>query len=185
VCYRTIGYGILSCALLLSGCSWFGPTVTIPPSWQYEKEAISLHIMADTRLNLFQKQSHSLLLCIYHLRDPNAFNQLLNQKDSLTRLLECERFDPSVVLARQLVVQPGQELTEVMDRAEGARFVNIAAGYYDLRKEAVIRAYEVPVSAEKKGGNLILLPKKLTIDLRLGPTTIETVKPAAEVAKNK
>ena len=121
---KIVGGLIIYLSLLLAGCS-SAPLVTIPPDWQYEKEAISVHIKADKQLNLFQKSPHALLLCIYHLRDPNAFNQLLNEKDGLIKLLECGRFDPAVVLARQLVIQPGQELTEIMDRSEGAKFVRL------------------------------------------------------------
>lgn len=134
-------------------------------------------------MNSFQRSSHALLLCVYHLRDLNAFNQLLAEHGGLAQLLECSRFDPAVVLARQMVIQPGQELTEVMDRAEGARFVNIAAGYYSLKKDYVIRSYPVPLNQEKRRGNLIQTAKKLDIDLRLGPTAILEVPTTQEAPK--
>ena len=70
--------------LLISACSSTPrATTNIPPPWSYEKNAINLHIKADPRLNLFNKAPHTLLLCIYHLRDPNSFNQLQDERDGL------------------------------------------------------------------------------------------------------
>lgn len=180
----TTGSLLLSLSLLLSACSW-GPVVTIPPDWKYEKDAITLHVQADPNLNAFQRSSHALHLCVYHLRDLNAFNQLLNENGGLPTLLECSRFDPAVVLARQLIIQPGQELTETMDRADGVRFVNIAAGYYNLKKETVVRSYPVPLHQEKRRGNLIQTARKLDIDLRLGPKAIEEVPAVEDTVKEQ
>ncbi|MBT1072788.1 type VI secretion system lipoprotein TssJ [Pelotalea chapellei] len=178
------GSALVCLSVLLTGCS-SGPLVIVPPDWRYEKDAINLNIKADKHLNVYQKTSHALLLCVYHLRDTNAFNQYLNERDGLTKLLECGRFDPSVVLARQMIIQPGQELTQVMDRAEGTRFVNIAAGYYNLRTDQVTRSYPVPLDEVKRGGNLIQTTKKLTIDLRLGPAAIDGTPEIQEAGKKR
>ena len=158
----------------LNGCS-SAPLVTIPPDYRYEKDAISLHIKADPQLNLFQKNPHTLLLCIYHLRDPHAFNQLRDEKDGLQKLLECDRFDPAVVQVRRILLQPGQEIRESLDRPEGARFVNVAAGYYNMRKARVTGSFPVPLSQEKRGGNLVQRAEPLAIDLYLGPQEIQKV----------
>lgn len=163
---------VFSLSVLLAACS-SAPLVTIPPDWGQEKNAITLHIKADTQLNLFQKNPHTLLLCIYHLRDPNAFNQLQDEKDGLQKLLECGRFDPSVVHVRRIMLQPGQEFTESMDRPEGAKFVNIAAGYYQRTKDRVTCSFPVPLSEQKQGGNLVQKTKQLAIDLYLGPQKIQ------------
>jgi type VI secretion system VasD/TssJ family lipoprotein len=150
--------------------------VTIPADWGYEKNAIRLHVKADPQLNLFKKTPHALALCIYHLRDPNSFNELQEQRDGLQKLLECGRFDPSVVHARRLVIQPGQEIDESLDRPDGARFVNIAAGYYNMHKESVIRSFPVAVSVEKRGETLVQTTQKVTVDLYLGPQQIQNLQ---------
>lgn len=135
--------------------------------WKYQKDAIRLHVVSDPNLNLFGGTPHTLLLCMYHLRDPNAFNQALDDKDGLVKLLECSRFDPSVTYAKKVVVQPRQEVTESLDRAEGARYVAIVAGYSQLQKERVTRFYEIPVGAVSKS------PQTLEIELHLGPQEIQ------------
>lgn len=143
--------------------------VTNPADWSYQKAGISLHLRADPKLNLFRNTPHTLLLCIYHLRDPNGFQQLQSEKDGLQRLLDCNRFDSSVMHARTLVVQPGQEIEELMDRADGAKFIGIAAGYYKGDRKLVTRAYPVPLLEEIRGGGVAQITQRLSIHLYLGP----------------
>jgi predicted component of type VI protein secretion system len=87
----------------------------------------------------------------------------------LPKLLDCNRFDPSVSYARRLVVQPNQEMTESVDRAEGAKFVGVVAGYYTLQKAESIRSYAIPVKEHTEHATLVQTPAKLHIDLYLGP----------------
>jgi type VI secretion system VasD/TssJ family lipoprotein len=161
----------LGSASLLFACS-SAPLVKQPPEWSYEKDAIALKFTADRQLNLFQQRAHSLLICLYQLRDPSAFNQLMDEKDGLAKLLDCNRFDPSVSHARRLVLQPNQNLTEQVDRAEGARFVGVVAGYYTLRKTGSIRTYTIAVKEHTEHATLQQKPEKLRIDLYLGPHEI-------------
>jgi type VI secretion system VasD/TssJ family lipoprotein len=139
------------------------------PEWEYEKSAIELNIHSDPRLNLLQEKAHSLIVCIYHLRDLNGFNQLMDEKDGLSKLLECGRFDPSVTYARRIVVQPNQSMKETMDRTEGAKYVGIAAGYYELEKGNAVRSFQIPLSFFQN-------PKRLSIDLELGSRGIKEIK---------
>jgi type VI secretion system VasD/TssJ family lipoprotein len=165
----------LCAASLLSACS-SAPLVKQPPEWGYEKDAIQLHFVSDPQLNLYQKQTHSLIVCLYHLRDPNGFNQLIDEKGGLPKLLECSRFDPSVTYSRRLVVQPNQEVTELLDRTDGAKFIGIAVGYYSLQKESSVRSYPIPITEVKKGSTLVQKTAKLNIDLYLGPQGIKQPK---------
>lgn len=153
-------FSAVSCTLPLSN----------PQSkWEYEKSAIDLCIQSDPRLNLLQEKSHSLLVCIYHLRDLNGFNQLLDEKGGLPKLLECGRFDQGVTYAKRIVVQPNQGTTETMDRTEGAKYVGIVAGYYDLQKENAARSFQIPLSFFQN-------PKKLSLNLQLGPQGIKEIR---------
>ncbi|HJV65167.1 MAG TPA: type VI secretion lipoprotein TssJ [Geomonas sp.] len=173
---------------VLTGCSSDpSPAVTpqvvispvpnaIPPDWRYEKDAILLHIEADPQLNLFHKTPHALLLCTYHLRDPNAFNQLQDQKGGLQKLLDCDSFDPSVLYARRIMLQPGQKLDESLHRSDGARFIAFAAGYYLLRKDRVTASLPVPLSVERRGAAIVQIPQKMRVKLRLGPQELQEVQ---------
>ncbi|MSN26943.1 MAG: type VI secretion system lipoprotein TssJ [Geobacter sp.] len=165
----------LCVASLFSACS-SAPLVKLPPEWGYEKDAIQLHFTSDPQLNLFQNQAHSLMICLYHLRDPNGFNQLIDEKGGLLKLLECSRFDPSVTYSRRIVAQPGREMTELLDRTDGAKFVGVVAGYYTLHKEGSVRSYPIPVTEVRKGSTLVQKSAKLNIDLYLGPQEIIELK---------
>lgn len=150
-----------------------------PVEWGFEREAIGLSLTGDPRLNLYQKSPHALVACIYQLRDPNAFNQLRNEPDGPERLLECSRFDQAVATARRVVIQPGQLLNDVLDRAEGARYIGFAAGYYLLDKERSVRLYPIPTREETKGfvnRTKLVKPGRVDIRLHLGPQEIQDVK---------
>lgn len=180
--------------LLCSSCSWFSaqppaPQVTVPsvevmpPSLPappnlaeirkaeaeiFRKDDITLVIRADQQLNRFQNNAHALFLCIYQLKDPNGFNQLTEEEGGMAKMLECRRFDATVANAKRQVVQPGQELREIRDRAQGARFIGIAAGYYGTGKERVTHlAPLTPAVGAGYGGT--------TITIELGPYEIESV----------
>lgn len=158
--------GLCIVALALCSCSGLGRT----PEYSYEKEAIRITLQGDPRLNLYQGSAHTLVVCTYQLRDPNGFNQLVDERGGLSKLLECGRFDPSVAYTKRLVVQPGQSLTEKLDRAEGAKYVSVVAGYYNLTKEGTVRLYQIPV------GTISQRAGSVTIDLYLGPQSIHDIK---------
>jgi type VI secretion system VasD/TssJ family lipoprotein len=147
-----------------------------PPETGYEEGAIKIHVKADPKLNLSDRQPHSLMLCAYQLKDPNAYNHLAGDRDGLYKLLECSLFDAGTVGAERLIVQPGKDKVFNLNRAEGAKYVAVAAGYYDIQKERILRLYEIPVVVEKKG--LVKRSKKqklgtLEIELKLGSQKIE------------
>ena len=146
-----------------------------PPELGYEEDAIKIHVKADPQLNLSEGKPHTLLVCVYQLRDPNALNQLAGDEDGLYQLLECGLFDASVAAAKRLIIQPGQDMTFNLDRAEGAKYVAVAAGYYLIERERIVRLYEIPIVIEKKGIIRRTKRKKLDIleiDLKLGPEQI-------------
>ena len=136
-------------------------------SLAYKKDELSFHIKADSQLNRFHGNSHALYLCIYQLKDPNAFNQQAEEKDGLAKLLECTRFDASVVNAKRFVVQPGTEINDIRDRAEGARFIGIATGYYGAEKVKATQLNPIPPNSEALRGS--------EIGIDLGPNEIERV----------
>jgi type VI secretion system VasD/TssJ family lipoprotein len=147
-----------------------------PPKLEFAKDAIKIHVKGDPQLNLSDGKPHTLLVCVYQLKDPNGLNQLAGDQDGLYRLLECSLFDASVAGAKRLIVQPGQNTTVNFDRAEGARYVAVAAGYYLLERERMVRLYEIPVVVEKKGIIKRTKTQKLDtleIDLKLAPQQIE------------
>lgn len=147
-----------------------------PPQYSYGKGEIHLEIKAEPRLNTYGGSSHTLLLCVYQLKDPNAFNQLTGDEDGLYKLLECGHFDSSVTNATRLIIRPGETRTIKLDRAEGTRYVGLVAGYSVLKEQNMIRLFKIPVIIETKGlisRTKIAKPGLLDLELLLGPHQIK------------
>ncbi len=170
---KTLRFSLGAMALILAAGACSTKTVMPPEPWPFQERAVVFRLEADEQLNLYHGTSHTLLLCIYQLRDPNAFNQAMEDQKGLYKLLSCKRFDPSVLSFKKLVLQPGESREVVMDRAEGAHYVGVAAGYYNLQKEKVCRLFSIPLVEEKKGFKRILKPGVLEVDLYLGKEGIE------------
>jgi type VI secretion system VasD/TssJ family lipoprotein len=150
-----------------------------PPQWTYEKDAVKIEIQADAMLNQDNGKAHTLLLCVYQLRDPNGFNQLSQDRDGLYQLLECKLFDAGVASARRLIVNPGETTTLLMDRAENAKYLAVAAGYYTMDTDRITRLIDIPVIIEEKGfisREKIQKPGLLDVILVLGPDQVEKIE---------
>lgn len=165
---------IISLFLAFGLCSCASQPLA-PPELVYEENAVKIHVKADPQLNLSAGRPHTLLVCVYQLRDPNAFNQFTGDQDGLYQLLECKPFDASVAASKKLFVQPGTEMTFNLDRGQGVRYVGVVAGYYLLEKDKMVRLYDIPVVIEKKGFSGTKKQKLdiLEINLNLGPQQID------------
>ena len=162
---------VISLIIVLPGCKSSTPkpgTVSeaLLPT-PYCEKAINVSLKADPRLNLYQNTAHTLHVCVYELRDPNAFNQLMDEPNGLAKLMECGRFDPSVAYSKRIVMQPGKQVKETLDRAEGAKYLTIVAGYYVRDKERPYRLYRIPAGDCKD--------VSMSLEVGLGPQAIKDV----------
>ena len=168
---------LLCVFFFLASCA---STPVPPPQYTYGKDAIRIHLKADPQLNSYQGSSHTLLICVYQLSDPNAFNQLAGDTDGLYKLLDCQRFDPSVTNSKRLFVNPGQDSAFMLDRAEGTKYVGLVAGYYVMERDNMVRLFKIPVVVETKGvfsRTKISKPGDLDVEIVLGPQQIQEAKP--------
>jgi len=162
-----VGFGLLCTALLIVGCAGKGKEA--PP---YVKDAIGIKITAAPDLNFFNNQSHTLVLAVYELSDPNVYKQMLESSDGVVQLLEGKQFDATVLSRRRATVQPGENASFVMDQVEGARYVAVVAGFYSMQGQSNFsRLYPI----ELKGGFFWSGGgPQMLIDLRLGRDGIAT-----------
>jgi type VI secretion system VasD/TssJ family lipoprotein len=147
--------------------------------WAYEKDAIRLVFKADRNLNFHKGVPHALSLCISQLKDPNAFNQLSSDASGIYVLLGCETFDPGVTSLRRITVQPGQDLSVSLDRAQGTRYVGLAAGYYTMERGRIVRLMEIPVEVKSTGlvfRERYAVAAPLSVEVVLGSEQIEKVE---------
>lgn len=178
--YRAVLVSLLLAPFILSCAS----APVEPVKYGYEKDAIELHLKADKQLNYKDKKAHALVICVYQLMNPNAFNQLAGSRNGLYSLLECSVFDPAgVAVSRQIVVSPGKDMDVKLDRAEGARYVALVAGYYTIEKEKITRLYQIPEITERSGFLWLkknTRPDKLDISLILAPRQLQDPKADGE-----
>ena len=155
-----------------------------PDQWPYEKDAVHFRVNADAQLNYQDGMPHTLLLCVYQLREPNVFNQLTGNEEGLYKLMECGLFDASVVGAKRLIIHPGTVSTYILDRAENAKYIAVVGGYYVLHKENIVRLFEVPVIRVREGLKLtkVSKPGALKMEITLGPKQIVEAK---EISQNE
>jgi type VI secretion system VasD/TssJ family lipoprotein len=148
-------------SLLAAGCAGKGKEV--PP---YVKDAIEFKVSAVPDLNFANNQSHTVVLVVYELSQPNIFKQMLESSDGVVQLLEGKQFDSSVLSRRRAIVQPGENTSFLMDQVEGARYVAVVAGFYSMQGSSNFsRLYPI----ELKGGFFWSgSGPRMTIDLRLG-----------------
>lgn len=167
---------VLVCFLLVPFL-WTCASAPQTVKWEYEKDAIELHLTVDKQLNYKDKKAHALVLCAYQLMSPNAFEQLAGSRDGLYKLLECQVFDPaSVAVSKQIVANPGKDMVVKLDRAEGARYMALVAGYYALDRTKITRLYKIPEISERSGFLWLkktYKPGPLTINLILGARELQ------------
>jgi len=165
---------ILLVLFFLCSCT----VITRKSNYGYSEQGIQLRVKSDLKLNLYQGKTHTLVLCVYQLRDPNTFNQIADEEGGLSKLLDGSRFDNSVSSSKKIVVHPGIEVTEVLDRADGAEYVCVVAGYFyelqkdkdEIQKDQIVRLFPIPLSMFTKQ------PKKFNIHLILGPQEIKNLE---------
>lgn len=187
---------------LLVSCGPGQPVKVLPEDadidWAAETDGIVLKFKADDDLNLDRGRPSSLSVCIYQLSDARVFEQLRGQGqvgletlaacdkaggsencrdlEGLAALAACRKFGDTVLAFNRFFLEPGQKPEPLfLDRREGARFVGVAAGYYNLESVRCIRLFPVPIvkvsdgwfSSRRKPGQLI-------IELNFGPNWPES-----------
>lgn len=135
----------------------------------YVKDAIRITFSSSLDLNFYNQQSHPLIVVIYELAEPNAFKELASKKETVGQLLSGENFDKSVMSRLTISMQPGYKKVIQLDRAEGARYLGVVAGFYQINEiEQFSRLYSIDLFEEKPHYWSQVTMKKLTVDLILG-----------------
>jgi len=177
----------LTALALASGC---GGGKTAPPSqftnpayspqtmnWAFAPKALELTFVSDPFLNEYEGAAHTLLVAVYQLQNPAAFQQLAATAPGISKLLECASFDPSVVSAQRVIVQPGRNEVLTLDRNEKSKFMAVACGYYDLNLGTATQVFEIPVSSDTSGWlwwkETTYQPGKLSRKILLGKTGMQ------------
>lgn len=149
------------------------------PARIFWPKGIQIQYTSAVNLNFYENRAHTILLVVYQLNGLNAYNSLIKTPDGLNRLMQADRFDPSVVGVDQFFVEPNEKKTLLLDRTENVQYVAVVAGYYDLQPGQVNRTFEIPVIVDKKGiygfRTTVSGIGQLNISLFMGPNSIHEV----------
>jgi type VI secretion system VasD/TssJ family lipoprotein len=146
--------------------------------WTYMPGGLTVNLKADQDLNPFEDFSHNIMLCAYQLSGPEEFQALADGTGGIRKLLECTPFDRSVIHAQRHFISPGQASALVMDRAEGARYLGLVAGYNDIQPGRVTLLYAFPVNESRRGWppwSKVYNPGKLIADILLDTHSIQRI----------
>ncbi|MCF8104199.1 MAG: type VI secretion lipoprotein TssJ [Desulfohalobiaceae bacterium] len=150
------------CLLILvafSGCSAKNKDPLPQPDRQYKSEALEFQYQADSGLNMYGGQAHTILLGIYQFQDSEGMKRIIQSESGIKKLLQWPGQEdelnklslPGCVDTQMVIVNPGEKKTLVLDRAKNAQWIGIVAGYFELDSQNAYRMYEIPVEYVKEG----------------------------------
>lgn len=144
-------------------------------AWEYAQNAVMLDIEADPKLNQYGGEAHTLLLGVYQMEDAAAFYKLVADPLMVGKTLETGKGGDGFVHFARYVVTPGQRSILSLDRAQKAKFVGIAAGYYQMGDGKSARLFQVPLTVESDGllsKTYKAAPALLAVRLNFGPDEV-------------
>lgn len=120
-------------------------------AWEFAKDAVMIEVAAEANLNRYAGESHTLLVVVYQMADSAAFFKLIADPAALAKSMGSDKGAEPFVQFTRYVVTPGQRSILILDRAQKAKFIGVAAGYYDLSGETSARLFEVPLTVASEG----------------------------------
>jgi type VI secretion system VasD/TssJ family lipoprotein len=141
--------------------------------WTFSAMAIEIRLKGDSKLNVYDGESHSLAVAVYQLSDPNLFGSYCASREKIIEIMNAYRFDPSVLTFEQFYLQPGEERVIRLNRAENSRYVGIVAAYYKSDPDQSARLFEIPVVVTPGREGLLAAPGALNINIFAGSNMIQ------------
>lgn len=165
---------LLLCSMLLftaCGKKEAAPPGTMPPpapaenpkdvTFSFQKNAISLTIIASSNLNAVHGVPHTVSICLYQTENPDLIKAKAETEEGLRELLACKSNPPERLQAQQLYIQPNTTTETALDRAENAKYLAVVAGFNVLNSKQCFNIIPIPLSTEKANPWKILSQKKV------------------------
>ncbi len=150
-------------ACVLANCSWFSKT---PSKYIYKPEGIKISFTAESDLNYYDDDSHSVMVVVYQLNTINSFHQLAIDSVGTNKLLMANKFDSTVVGVDSKFVFPNESGEFKIDRMENAQWIGIVVGYYKGTPTQITKEFETPKYDDEV----------LKVKVRLNDNSIREVK---------
>lgn len=183
--FRQIFLSVLLLSMICAACQ---PKNVTPPTvkWDFQPDSIHIQYDAAADLNLYGGSAHTLMLVVFQLTDAADFMNYSRTTDGIGRLMQVHDMDQrttvnlkSMVDLRTAFISPGNKDTLTINRVEGAKWVGIVAGYFNVVPEQSSAVYPIPVDLIKTGffrKKMSARPGDLYIDIQLGTNAIHIIK---------
>ena len=168
------GAGLLGVWLAAFGCA--STPRGVVDHWPAEKNAIEVKVKADSQLNRYEDEAHTLVMCVYQLKSLKTFKQMSREKETAYRMVACQPFNDTVVAQQRFIIHPGEMRTIILDRAQHAQFVGVVAGYFDAKPQQITTSWRIPLLIYEQGPMIwkdrYRWPEPLKAELNLDPKGI-------------
>jgi type VI secretion system VasD/TssJ family lipoprotein len=172
---------LLAGPLLLAGCSssMLGGSSEKDAlkdiKWSYGADGVQIAVRADPQLNRSDGQPHTLALTVIQVADPSVFTPYTKDPAKLAQLLLANSAPTGALSLQRFFIAPNAQQTLSLPRAENAKYVGLATGYYHLDPPRDTRLYRIGVDVSSSGflvKNHNATPAPIKIDLILGADSI-------------
>jgi type VI secretion system VasD/TssJ family lipoprotein len=175
---------LLSCLFGVANCA--STHKNLPKEIPFAEDGIKLHLKADSMLNLYEDEPHTLVVCIYQLNDEKRFYELIKNEKGVANLLRCISFSDSVVSVQRVILHPGEIRDVTLNREKSTALLGLVAGYFESEPKKMTRMMKIPIQVYEEGfwfwKKRYRWPKELSVKLYLDPKGIRKAK---EQKKNK
>lgn len=136
---------------LLGGCASNTELTVEPDKWVFGASDINLQINAPSDLNAVNGRPHAIAIGLFQLNDPNSFTSLASTREGAVDLLNRGKFDDTVATYLRVTLQPGEQRNMWINRAQGAQYVGVIAGFYQLTPALDVGLMAIPVVPLEQG----------------------------------
>jgi len=181
----------LFCALALAACSTVEKANSLAggnseveakkeAEWGYRERGVVLNVTADIGLNEYGGLAHAVALVVAQTADPAAFNTFVKSPQSVGKALQAGEA-PGVLSLERVFIEPGSTQRVVLDRVDRARYIGVAAAYFEGEPMRNARLFAIGVDIKTSGiivKNHVATPVPLGLNVRLGDKALLYARPA-------
>ncbi|HEX4330385.1 MAG TPA: type VI secretion system lipoprotein TssJ [Burkholderiales bacterium] len=152
--------------------------------WSYRERGVVLNVTADPGLNEYGGLAHAVVLVIAQTVEPAAFNTFVKSAQSVGKALGSGEA-PGVLNLERVYIEPGSTQRVVLDRVDKARYIGVAAAYFEGDPARNARVFAIGVDVKTTGfvvKNSVATPLPLGLSVRLGDKALLYAR-ATEVAE--
>jgi type VI secretion system VasD/TssJ family lipoprotein len=138
--------------------------------WSYRERGVVLNVSADPGLNEYGGLAHAVVLVIAQTAEPAAFNTFVKSGQTLGKALQGGEA-PGLLALERVYIEPGSTQRIVIDRVDKARYIGVAAAYFEGDPMRNARLFAVGVDIKTTGiivKTNTATPLPLGLSVRLG-----------------